>query len=87
MMKNLLRIITVCTYWTLIEQNLLAEWWSSAYCQQYGPGVFQGAERQADLCAERQRQSAQLHVSWLGETHRVQVLWDRDHNGCSLYSF
>ena len=61
-----------------MKPNLQAEGRGSAHCQQYGAGVCQRAERQADLRADRQRQAAQLHVARLGEADCVQVLWGRE---------
>lgn len=41
-------------YEVLLHTNLLLDWLSATYCQQYGTSVLQSAERQADLCANTQ---------------------------------
>lgn len=63
-----------------MKPNLQADWWSSAYGQHYGPSVHQSAEWQADLCANRQRETSQLHVTRLRETDRIQLLWEGEHH-------
>lgn len=58
----------------LLRTNLLLDWWRSTDGQQYGARVFQGAERQADLCANAQQQAAQLHIPGFRETDGVKIL-------------